>query len=91
MRLEAAGAVARHRNLDLTVLGQNRLRAGAVAAVATPAAGGIALLAVEMLGQFRPERALDQRLLELLEQPVVPGQVLRLLIVSEQLDRKSVV
>lgn len=34
LRLEAAGAVTRHRNLDLAVLSENCLRARAVVAVA---------------------------------------------------------
>src|SRR3954469_9219090 len=88
LRLERPGAVARNRNLDLAVLGQDGLRAGAVTAVAASAAGRIALLIAEMFGQFRPERPLDQRLLELLEQPIVAGQVFRLLIVSKQLIKQ---
>jgi len=84
-RLEAAGPVARDGNVDLAIIGQNRLRARAVAAVAAAAAGRIALLVAKMLAQFRPKRALDQRLLKLLEKPVRPRQVFRLLIVSKQL------
>ena len=34
----------------------------------------------QMLGQLRAKRPLDQCLLELLEQPIVPGQVLGLLM-----------
>src|SRR5579864_7910897 len=85
LRLEAAGTIARHRNLDLAILGQERLRARPVAAVAFAASCKIALLIAEMLGQLRSQRSLDQRLLQLLEEPVLPGQVLRLLIVSKQL------
>src|SRR3954465_6608550 len=85
LRLEAASAVARDRNLDLTVLGQHRLRTRAVAAVAAAATGRITFLVAKVLGQLRPKRTFDQRLLELFEQPVVAGQVLGLLIVSKQL------
>ena len=38
-----------------------------------------------MIGQLRPKRALDQRLLQLFEKTAISGQVFRLLIVSEQL------
>ena len=88
LRLEAAGAIARNRDIDLAILGQDRLRAGAVAAVAAAAAGRIALLVAEMLGQLGPKRTLDQRLLQLLEQPVLSGQIFGLLIVSKQLIQK---
>jgi len=85
LRLEAPGPIARHRNLDLALFGQHRLGARAVAAVAAPAAGRVTLLVTQMLAQLRSERAFDQGLLQLLEKPVVSGQVLGLLIVSKQL------
>ena len=83
LRLEAARPIARHRNLDFAILGQHRLRAHPVAAVALAASCRIALLIAEMLGQLRSKRSLDQRLLELLEKPIFPSQILRLLIVSK--------
>jgi hypothetical protein len=83
LRLEAAGAVARHGDLDLAVLGQDRLRARPVAAVAAAAAGRIALLVAQVLGQLGSESPFDQGFLELLEQPIIPGQVFRLRIVSK--------
>src|SRR6266516_149415 len=85
LRLEAARPVARHRKLDLAVLGEDRLRARAVAAVAAAAAGRITLLVTQVFGQLHSERALDQRPLELLKKPIFPRQVLGLLIVSKQL------
>ena len=88
LRLEAAGPVARDLDVDLAVLGQDRLRARAVAAVAAAAARRVALLVAQMRRQLRPERTLDQRLLQPFEQPVVAGQVLRLLIVGKQLIQK---
>jgi len=84
-RLEAAGPIAGDGNLDLAIVGQDGLRAGAVAAVATAAAGRIALLVAEMFAQLRTQRALDQRFLQLLEKPVRSRQVLGLLIVSKKL------
>src|SRR6266540_5287598 len=84
LRLEAAGAVAWDRNLQLAILGQHRLRACAVAAIAAATAGGVALLVAEVFGQLRPKRALNQGSLELFEKPVFAGQVLRLLIVRKQ-------
>src|SRR5947209_1406419 len=83
--LEAAGPVAWHSDVDLAVVGQDRLRAGAVAAVAATAAGRIALLVAKMLAQLRTKRPLNQRLLQLLEKPVRTSEVFRLLIVSKQL------
>ena len=88
LRLEAAGAIARHGNLDLAILRQDRLRARPVAAVAGAPAGGIALLVAQMLGQLGPKRSLDQPLLQLFEQPILAGQVFGLLIFSKQLIKK---
>src|SRR5580700_10754608 len=85
LRLEAAGAIARHRNPDLAILGQDRLRARPVPAVALAASGGIASLVAEMLGQLGAKRTLDQCLFELLEKTIGPRQILGLLIVSKQL------
>ena len=76
-----------HRNVDLAILGQDRLCARSVAAVAAAAARRIAFLVAQVLGQLGPERPLDQRLLELLEKPIVARQVFGLLIVSKQLIR----
>jgi hypothetical protein len=50
--LEAADPVARDRYLDLAILGQDRLRARAVAVIAAAAAGRVALLVAEVLGEF---------------------------------------
>jgi hypothetical protein len=44
LRLEAANAVARDGNLDLAIVGQDRLRTRPIAAVATASTVGIALL-----------------------------------------------
>src|SRR6516165_6534255 len=41
-----------------------------------------------MLAQLGPKRALDQRLFQLFEQPVLSGQVLRLRVVSKQFVQK---
>src|SRR5262245_13615189 len=63
LRLKATGPVARHRNLDLAVFGQYRLGTGAIAAVAAAAAGRIAFLVAQMLGQLSSQRPFNQRLL----------------------------
>jgi hypothetical protein len=42
-----------------------------------------------VLDQLRAERSFNQGLLELLEKPVLPGQVLRLLVVRKQLSSSS--
>src|SRR6516165_11190488 len=41
-----------------------------------------------MPAQLGPKRALDQRLFQLFEQPVLSGQVLRLRVVSKQFVQK---
>jgi hypothetical protein len=74
-RLEAAGPVARNGNLDLAIVGQDGLGAGAVAAVATATAGRVALLVAEMFAQLGSQRAFDQRLLQLFEKPIRASQV----------------
>jgi NAD(P)-dependent dehydrogenase (short-subunit alcohol dehydrogenase family) len=65
--------------------GQDRLRAGPVAAIAAAAAGRVPLLVAKMIAQLRTKRPLNQRLLQLLEKPVRTCEVVRLLIVSKQL------
>lgn len=60
----SCGSIAWHRDLDLAILGQERLRTRPVAAIAWNA-----LLVPRMSGQLGAKRLFDQRLLELLEQP----------------------
>ena len=69
----------------LPVLGQDRLRAGPVTAIAAAAASRVPLLVAKMIAQLRTKRPLNQRLLQLLEKPVRTCEVFRLLIVSKQL------
>jgi hypothetical protein len=57
LRLEAAVAIARHIDLDRSVLDQHRLSRGPVAVVARPAAGRITLVA-EMVRQLSAQRPL---------------------------------
>src|SRR3974390_1760218 len=83
--LETPAAIAGDRNLDLAVIGQQRLRTTAVAAVAASPAGWVALLVAQMLRQLGAERPLDQRLLKLLEKPVFAGQILGLAVVRQEL------
>ena len=80
-RLKAAVAVARNLQVDLAVLGQNRLAGMAVAAVAAATARRIALLVAQVIGQLGAQRSLQKRLLQLLEQPIVAQQVFRRLII----------
>src|SRR5262249_9812780 len=68
LRLEAAVAVARNRNLDRTVVANQRLVRIAVAAVATATTGRIAPLISQMLSQLGAERPFQKPLLEFLEQ-----------------------
>ena len=67
------------------VLGQDRLRAAPVAAIAAAPASRVPLLVAKMIAQLRTKRPLNQRLLQLLEKPVRTSEVFRLLIVSKQL------
>lgn len=83
--LETAGAIARDRQTDLAILGQDGLGPRAVAAVAAAAPSRIALFVTEMIGKLGAQRPLDQRLLQLLENPVIAGQIFRLLIARQQL------
>jgi hypothetical protein len=83
LRLEAAGAVAGHRKVEFAVPGQDRLRAGPVAAVSAATTGRITLLIAQVTSQLSPESPFDQGLLELLEQPVIPGQIFGLRIVNK--------
>src|SRR4051794_16241055 len=76
-RLEAAGPVARHGNVDFAIVGQDGLGAAPVAAVAAATAGRIALLIAKMLAQLGSQSALDQRLLQLFEKTIRARQVLR--------------
>jgi hypothetical protein len=83
LRLEAANAVARDGNLDLAIVGQDRLRTRPIAAVATASTVGIALFISQVLSEFCAERPLDQRLLELLEEPILACEILGLGIVGK--------
>jgi len=85
LRLEGPGAVAWGRNSDLALIGEDRLRTRPVAAVAAAAAYRIALLVAQLVSHFPPKRPLDQGILQLLEKPVFPRQVLGLRIVGKQL------
>lgn len=60
LRLETAGAT-RNRKIDFAVLGQDRFRARAVAAVAALAPGRTALFVAEMIADLCSEGPLDQR------------------------------
>src|SRR5437773_5072009 len=64
---EAAGPVAWHGDVDLAILGQDRLRAGAVTAVAAAAPGRASLPVAKMIAQLRAKRPLNQPLPPLLE------------------------
>ena len=66
-RLEGAVAIARHPQIDRAVRGQHRLVRMPVAVVGRAAAGRVALLVAQLLGQFGAERALQKRFLQLLE------------------------
>src|SRR5712692_7098104 len=77
LRLEAAVAVARYRELDRAVVAEHRFARMAVAAVSAASAGRVALLVPQMLAQLGTQCALQQFLLELFEEPLFTEQILR--------------
>jgi hypothetical protein len=82
LRFEAAGAITRDFDRNLAVLGQDRLGAGAVAAVAAAPTRRVALLIAKVIAQLRAKRPFDQRFLEPSEYPVVRSQVFGLRITA---------
>src|SRR5690606_28624372 len=72
LRLERPGAVAWHINAQRTIVGQHRLAAASVAAVAAPTLG-----VGQVKAQLGPQRPLDHGLLELLENGLDPGRIHR--------------
>jgi hypothetical protein len=85
LRLKAAIAVARHRDLDRSVIADHGLARIPVAAVAAAAAGRVALLVSQMLAQFGAERPFQQALLKFLEQTLLAEQILRRAVALQQL------
>src|SRR5690606_3185914 len=81
----SACAITRNRQVNLAVFGQNRLRGMPVAAVAAAAAGRIPLLVSQVVRQLRSQRPLHQRLLQLLEQPLIAQKIVRVLNPRQQL------
>jgi hypothetical protein len=52
--------------------------------IVAAAASRVTLLVAEVVGQFRPERSFQQRLLQLLEQAIFAEQVLRFFVAGQQ-------
>lgn len=67
---------------DARVLGLGRRAVAGVPGVVT---GGVMLLVPEVVSQLAVEGSLDEGLHELLEQAVLPEQVIRLLVILQQL------
>ena len=84
-RLERAVTIPRRRDRHLALVRQHRLVRVPVAAVAAAAARRVSLLVTQMVGQRRRQRPLQQRLLQLAEQPVITQQILRPLVVGQKL------
>src|SRR5437763_367950 len=85
LRLEAAVAVARHRDLNRPIIADHGLARITVAAVAATAAGRVTSLVSQMFAQLGAERAFQQALFQLLEQPLLAEQVRRRAISLQQL------
>ena len=85
LRLEAAVAVARDRDLDRAVVAEHGFARMPVAAIAGAAAGRVALLISHMLTQLGAQSALQQPLLQLPEQPFLAEQIRRRAVPLQQL------
>lgn len=75
LRLEAAVAIPRDVKLNGADVGQDRLRAGAVAVVARPSPSRVARLVAEMVGELLGQASLDQTLGEFGEHAGGPEQL----------------
>ena len=74
-RREMTTTVPWHLDLDVAGgFGEHRLRPGAVADVARSRAGRVVLFVAEVLGHLLVQRGLQDRLGQLLEQPIRTGQ-----------------
>jgi hypothetical protein len=73
------------RVVDLAEVALQLLLRRAVPAVAAVVAGRIVLAIAEVLGQFGVHRTFQQRFGELLQQPVLANDLLRILVVRKQL------
>ena len=75
LRLEAAGSVPRHLDFDRPDVGQHGFRAGAVAGVATVAAGRVVLGVAEVIVHFAFDRGLHHCLRQPGEKAALAGQL----------------
>lgn len=75
LRLEAAGGVPGHPDLDRADVGQHGLRTSAIAAVAVVLPGRIVLLVADMVGDLALQRGLQHWLGQLLQQHTLAGQL----------------
>jgi hypothetical protein len=85
LRLEAAVAVARHGQFDRAVVAEHGFARMPVAAIAGAAPGRVALLVSQMLAQLGAQRAFQQPLLQLPEQPFLAEQIRRRAVPLQQL------
>jgi hypothetical protein len=84
-RIERRVAVPWHLDADVTQLGPQRLRGRPVVRVTRPPPNRIADFVTEMLGELGAAGGLDQPAEQLLQQTIRTSQVLRPLVVGEQL------
>src|SRR5688572_17687367 len=85
LRLERAAAVPRRLKLHLAEVALQLLLRRAVPAVAAVVAGRVVPAVPKVLIELGIHRPLEQRLRELLQQPVFANNLLRLLVVAQQL------
>src|SRR5947209_8527830 len=86
LRLEAPVSIPRHRDFHRSAVSLHRFPALAVAVVATPAAFRLPFLVAEMMAQLGIHRSLQQRLRQLLQQPIRPYDLFRLLSLEQLIE-----
>ena len=91
LRLEGPVTIPRHLDRHRAKAAFERLRRLAVARVAALVPGRVVLLIADVLGQLRGHRPLQQLLRQLLQQPVLADDVLRLFVVFQQIVNELVV
>jgi hypothetical protein len=75
LRLKGAGGVAGHPHLDWADVGQHGLGPGAIAAVAVVSPSRIVLVIADVVGDLALQGGLQHPLGQLLQQPVLAGQL----------------
>jgi hypothetical protein len=86
LRLKGAISVPRHLHIDLGGARLDPLDCPAVARVAAIPTGRSVLLVAEVIGHLTLERTLHQSLRQLIQQPVLPQDLLRRLALEQVIE-----